>query len=285
MCTLGHIATTRQLADCGISAFHIRAAVEAGRVIRLRRGIYGCPHLSEPTARAVRVAGALTCVSILREAGVWAGNSRTVHVQLAPGTARPGSLEITPHWELPRFPMETKWRAGPVQAMWRAIHCLDGENAIAALESALHLRFLSKADALRLALHAPRRLHPDVDTLDSNSGSGNETIVRRRLQAAGYSVETQAYVPGMGHEDLLVENCVGLDIDGRQWHGEDRYEIDHARDLQVEGLGRHVLRISTSQIHVTWPTTMAVIERVVNDAVRERDRRTGRVVVSSNDPL
>jgi Transcriptional regulator, AbiEi antitoxin len=139
MCTLGHIATTRQLADCGISAFRITTAVQAGRVVRLRRGIYGCPHLPEPTARAVRVAGALTCVSILREAGVWAGNSRTVHVQLAPGTARPRLPDITPHWEHPRFPMETRWRASPLQAMWRAIHCLDGENAVAALESALHL--------------------------------------------------------------------------------------------------------------------------------------------------
>jgi very-short-patch-repair endonuclease len=181
--------------------------------------------------------------------------------------------------------METAWRASPLQAMWRAIHCLDEENAIAALESALHLAFLSKSEVRRLVLRAPRRLHPSVDRLVSNSGSGNETIVRRRLQASGYSVATQAYVPGMGHEDLLVEDCVGLDVDGREWHGEDRYETDHARDLHVEGFGRHALRISTSQIHVSWPSTMAVIERVVNDAIRERDRRSGRIVIGKNDPI
>ena len=285
MCTLGHVATTRQLANRGISTERISAALQAGRIQRLRRGIYGCAHADKRTARAASVGGALTCVSLLRESGVWAGTSRTIHVQLPPGTARPISADLTSHWERPRFPMESKWRAGRLQAMWRAIHCLDEENAIAALESALHERYLSGKDIHRIALHAPRRLHPGVDNLERNSGSGNETIVRRRLQSAGFSVSAQPYVPGMGHEDLLVEECVGLDIDGRQWHGEDRYEIDHDRDLHVEGLGRHVLRISTSQIHSTWPTTLAVIERVVNDAIQERDRRRGRILVLRDDPI
>ncbi len=285
MCTLGHIATTKQLAREGISAFRIARAIEAGRIRRLRRGVYGCTHVSRLMARAASVGGALTCVSILREAGVWAGNSRTLHIQLPPGTAKPSAPDITAHWESPRFPMKSKWRAGRLQSIWRAIHCLDDENAIATLESALHLGFLSSSEAERIAVHAPRRLRPGIDNLETNSGSGNETIVHRRLQAAGYSTTAQAHVPGMGHEDLLIEQCVGLDVDGREWHGEDRYEIDHARDLHVEGLGRHVLRISTSQIHVTWPSTLAVIERVVNDAIRERDRRRGRIVVRFDDPL
>ncbi|HEX4443551.1 MAG TPA: hypothetical protein VHZ81_08255 [Galbitalea sp.] len=172
-----------------------------------------------------------------------------------------------------------------MQAMWRAIHCLDEENTVAALESALHSKFLTAPEIKRIALLAPRRLHPAVDQLDASSGSGNETIVRRRVQQAGYRVTTQAYVPGMGHQDLLVEDCVGLEIDGRAWHGADRYEIDHKRDLHSEGLGRHVLRISTRQIHVSWPTTMAVIERVVNDALRERSRRAGRVLIPVDDPI
>jgi hypothetical protein len=109
--------------------------------------------------------------------------------------------------------------------------------------------------------------------------------VRRRLERIGYTVTVQPFVPGMGHGDLLIEDCVGLDVDGREWHGEDRYEIDHARDLHAEGLGRHVLRLSTRQIHVTWDTTLATIERVVSDAIRDRDRRRGRVVVSADDPV
>jgi very-short-patch-repair endonuclease len=285
LCSLGHIATTRQLQERGVSAFRLRSAVEAGRVKHLRRGVYACTHVPELEEKAALAGGAASCISILREAGVWAGNSRSLHLQVAPGRPRPDADGLVLHWEHPRFPMASPWRAGRMQAMWRAIHCLDEENSIAALESALHLEFLTRAEVGRLALHAPRRLHPGVDRLESNSGSGNETIVRRRLQSAGYSVVTQAYVPGMGHEDLLVEDCVGLDVDGREWHGEDRYEIDHARDLRVEGFGRHVLRPSTSQIHVTWPTTLAVIERVVGDAIRERDRRAGRILIDRDAPF
>jgi very-short-patch-repair endonuclease len=181
--------------------------------------------------------------------------------------------------------MDSRVQVTRMQALWRAIHCLDEENAIAAMESAIHTRFLTVAQVKRIGVLAPRRLQPAARRLVPESGSGNETIVRRRIESVGYRVETQAYVPGMGRGDLLVEGCLGLDVDGREWHGEDRYAIDHERDLRAEGLGRHILRISTSQIHVTWPNTIAVIERALNDAMRERDRRNGRIVLGLHDPL
>ncbi|WP_167136976.1 hypothetical protein [Diaminobutyricimonas sp. TR449] len=164
------------------------------------------------------------------------------------------------------------------------MHCLDDENAIAAMESAVHEGFLTPADVMRLATLAPRRLGDGIRRLEFASGSGNETIVRLRLQRAGFRVESQAHVPGMGHEDLLVEGCVGLDVDGRQWHGEDRFAIDRDRDIHVEGLGRRALRIRTAHITDTWPHTLAVIERVVADARREQRRRQGRVLLTVDDP-
>jgi very-short-patch-repair endonuclease len=172
-----------------------------------------------------------------------------------------------------------------MQSLWRAIHCLDKENAIAAMESTIHLKFLEVADVRRVARLAPRRLSPDIHHLNPNSQSGNETIVRRRLQCEGYSVETQATVPGMGHHDLLIEDCLAVEVDGKAWHGEDRYESDRSRDLHSEGLGRHVLRLSSRQIHVEWTMTMAVIERMVRDAIAERDRRVGRTVIRASDDL
>lgn len=172
-----------------------------------------------------------------------------------------------------------------MQALWQAIQCLDAENAIAAMESAIHEGFLTRAEVNRVALHAPRRLQADIDRMVSNSGSGNETVVRLRLQHVGFRVVPQPFVPGMGHEDLLVEDCVGLDVDGREWHGEDRFAIDRDRDLHVEGLGRHVLRLRASHIWATWPHTLAVIERTVADAQRDLGRRRGRVIIPFNAPI
>lgn len=241
---------------------------------RLRRGTYACAHLDADVTRAATVGGALTCVSLLRRHGVWAGHSRELHVQLAPNSTAAPVRGLTYHWERPRFGMENPWRATRMQALWQAIRCLDHENALAAMESAVHEGFLTWAEVMRLAAHAPRALQPDIHRMIPNSGSGNETIVRYRILGVGYRVEPQGYVPGLGHQDLVVEDCVGLDIDGRKWHEhEDRFAIDRDRDLHSEGLGRHVLRIRPAHIFETWPHTLSVIDRVVADALRLRQWR------------
>jgi hypothetical protein len=173
-----------------------------------------------------------------------------------------------------------------MQALWQAMHCLDEENAIAAMESAIHTRFLSLDQVRQLADLAPLRLRNATAELVPNSGSGNETFTRRRLTRVGYRVEPQGHVPGMGHQDLVVEDCLGLEIDSREWHsGEEDRAIDYERDLHVAGLGRRTLRILPSHIHATWPQTLTIIERAVDDAQRERQRRYGRVFVAFGDPL
>jgi hypothetical protein len=111
-----------------------------------------------------------------------------------------------------------------------------------------------------------------------------QTIVRLRLVREGHTVESQAFVPGMGHGDLLVDGCLGIDVDGRAWPGEDRFAIDRDRDILAERLGRHVIRLRTSHIFLTWPHTLAVIERALSDALRESDRRRGRTLVRFDDP-
>jgi hypothetical protein len=89
-------------------------------------------------------------------------------------------------------------------------------------------------------------------------------------------VQAQGPVPGMGHEDLVVEDCVGLEVDSRTWHdSEDSYVLDRDRDLHVVGLGRVVIRLRPTYITDSWPQTLSVIDRTVADALRERRRRTG----------
>jgi hypothetical protein len=80
----------------------------------------------------------------------------------------------------------------------------------------------------------------------------------------------------MGHEDLVVEDCVGLEVDSRTWHDtEDSYVLDRDRDLHVVGLGRVVIRLRPTYITDSWPQTLSVIDRTVADALRGRRRHTG----------
>ncbi len=286
LCSLGHVATSRQLAARNVTPAALRLAVQRGRVIRLRRGVYGCTHLDRSMARAARIGGAVSCVSLLGAHGVWAGHSGQLHLQVPPHSSVTATSGTRIHWETPRFGMHSQWQASRMQALWQAIRCLDAENALAALESAVHEEFLTWEQVQQVVSIAPRRLQSIIRRMIPNSGSGNETIVRMRVEDAGYHVEPQGYVPGMGHQDLVIEGCVGLDVDGRKWHeSDDRFAIDRDRDVHVEGLGRHVLRIRTAHIFRTWPHTLAVIDRVVMDARREQQRRFGRVIVRADDPL
>lgn len=164
--------------------------------------------------------------------------------------------------------METPWRAAPIQALWQAMRCLDEENAIAAMESAIKLRYLSEAEVRRLGALTVDRLQHRMPGLIANSGSGNETITRLRLLDVGYHVEPQGALPGAGHQDLVVEDCVGVEVDSAQWHGEQIRALDYSRDLISEGLGRPVLRILPAHVHDSCSQTLAVIDRMVRDAKR-----------------
>ncbi|WP_349899598.1 type IV toxin-antitoxin system AbiEi family antitoxin domain-containing protein [Parafrigoribacterium soli] len=286
LCGLGHVASVPQLRENGLTEARVRAATRRGEIVRLRRGTYGCAHLETLATTAARAGGAVTCVSLLREFGVWAGHGTRAHIQISPkashvvhGLLDADGLAARFHWERPRFGMETAWRVTRMQALWQAIRCLDEENAIAALESAIHTGFLPIEDILRLWQLAPRRLHEYCDELVLISGSGNETFVRLRLQRVGHRVVPQGTVPGLGHQDLVVNDCLGLEIDSRAWHDNDAQRVvDYDRDLHAAGLGRPTIRILPSHIHSSWPVTLAVIERAAADAAGNAQRRRGRVI-------
>jgi very-short-patch-repair endonuclease len=168
------------------------------------------------------------------------------------------------------------WLVEPMEAVWRAIHCLDEENAIACLESAVHEGFITAEQLLAICAVAPEHLQAGIAEIEFTADSGQETIVRRRLRHAGFRVVAQETPKGMPAEDLVVEDCVDLETDGKQWHGLDRFQADRDRDLLYEGLGRRVLRITQRHVVHEWDTTLAAIARVVEDAQRAKAGRRTR---------
>ncbi len=170
--------------------------------------------------------------------------------------------------------MASRWLATPQQALWQALHCLDLENALAALESAVHCGVVGSAEVAHFAAETPKRLIEDLPELNFGSGSGYESIVRFRLLKRGFRVQSQAYVPGLGHQDLLVEDIVGLEVDGKYFHDtEDQFALDRDRDLHAAALGRTTLRLRPAHVTRDWDLVLAAIERMVADGRRARGHR------------
>ncbi|MET0954913.1 MAG: hypothetical protein ABWY68_03115, partial [Cryobacterium sp.] len=267
---------------------------------RVTRDRLACVHLGtlpDGTDRlaAARAHSRIGCLSALRRASVWVGADQQLHLQLRPGQHGTGrdlvdsrGWPIVYHWTRP-FPGAGRptpdgqhsaggrcWLVEPVEAVWRAIHCLDEENAIACLESAVHEGFITKDELMEICAVAPERLQAGIAEIEFTADSGQETITRRRLRHAGYHVVAQETPRGMPAEDLVVEDCVAIETDGKKWHGPERFQADRDRDLLYEGLGRRVLRLTQRHILAEWETTFLVIKRVVEDAQREQQRRQGR---------
>lgn len=277
LCMTGHFADYRQLGEAGCTRSDLDRALASGAILRVRRGVYACAHSDLAARRAAAAGGMLTCVSVLRSIGVWGGHDRRLHIQLRPSSGHSriphGSRA---HWEQPRFGTESIARTTTKEALWQAMRCLDVEHAMAAVESAWKLQFVSERDVKQLSSIAPRRLNWGLKRRVAVSGSGNETVVRLRLIRAGYQCEPQARVPGLGHQDLLVADCVGLEIDSAEFHTDLELKDDSDRDLLSEGLGRHVLRIRPHHIYERWPQTLAVIDRAVKDGIALASLRDGR---------
>jgi very-short-patch-repair endonuclease len=149
-------------------------------------------------------------------------------------------------------------------------------DALASLESALHLGYLDENGLDALLRLVPLRMHGLIARLDRGAQSGYETHTRVKLLDAGHDVRTQVYVRGAGRLDLLVDECVGIETDGEAWHGPERFVPDRTKDLIVEGEGIRVLRIARPHIFEEWQRTLATIERMVRDARRATSENRAR---------
>jgi hypothetical protein len=281
----------------GETAHSIASAVRTGAIRRAVHGVYVCSHADAQQLAVVRHHGRIGCVSALRRAGVWAGFDDRLHMQLDPHASRvhaissaPRTLEELLRPDPSRLP-ETRLAVhrnglvyapassslvSPADALLESMRCLDDEHVIAALESAVREGFITKTELADICARAPGRLAAAISEIELTSHSGYETIVRVRLRHAGFTVVAQGYIPGVGHQDLVVEDLVGIETDGQFWHNTPKqFRVDHDRDIRSAALGRGVIRLSESEIFLHWETSLLAIERAVADA-RDLRRFRGR---------
>ena len=299
-----NVASRPTLLAAGCPARVIDAAVAAGLITSLRRGYYATAAADLDQRRAGILGGRLTCVSALRREGIWAGHDPRLHVFLG-RSASPSRLSVVSllgrnpglprssaqfesdagrpriHWARPRGgtlldprlrPLlrpegAADWRESMLDSLRLAMVCMDEENALAAVDSALRLERITPDDLDDLFEALPVRLHILRALIDPRADSGQESIVRLRLIRAGFRVEPQVPVPGSSALDLLIEGLVGLEIDSRAWHGDDeQIRFDFDKTLRSQESGTPCLRILYWHVFHDWARTLRTISRAVEDA-------------------
>lgn len=248
----GGLATRAQLRGMGQSDRRIRAALATGAAVRVGRSWVARPDANAEAVRAVAARGILGGESALRSYGIWV-SERTGTCIVSPSTAsrlpalRRGEYRI--RRDAPPAP-GTRWRVGIVDALAQLLPRLtDPFHAAATLDSALNRRLVTQHDLDQLMQRMPRRIRRLRKQLDGRAQSGLETLLRMAIRAAGWNVELQVEVAGVGRVDLVIDGWLVIEADGSRWHDDhEAIERDRERNATLVRLGYRWHRFGYEQV-------------------------------------
>jgi hypothetical protein len=169
---LGQVAPWSRLQSAGATTQNMKAAMRAGSVQRIRRGVYCLPGVHSAVRSAAAHGGALTCATLLAVWGiwllhddpfthVWLGAKGRAHDHLgcrckghfAPGRAHVGVVSMG-------------------MALGHLYRCQGIEAFICAFESALNQGKLSAAEREKVRLSLPKNARWLMDYASNRAASG-----------------------------------------------------------------------------------------------------------------
>ena len=282
MDTFDGLARREQLTALGHSGAAIRDAVRHGTLAVPRRGWVATVRAPLRAVRAVELGGRLGGSSALASYGVWVDDDDVLVVSCTPTASRlpdlrPGERRV---WMTPTFApnARTTWRVSLEDAILQLSRTATREELISTIDSAVNKGLLPERSRLALYAALPRRFGKVARDVDGASMSGTETRLRLALRAAGYRVECQVTIPGVGVVDLLVEGWLVLELDSKEHHGSPEQQAhDRARDGNAVLSAYGHERFMWSQVRYSMEWCMAVVEQRVRDGRPDRtplDRRT-----------
>ncbi|OFI39934.1 hypothetical protein BIU82_02530 [Arthrobacter sp. SW1] len=236
----GGVVRAKHLAAAGVSNLQLRNALSRGQLSRIARGVYALDG-ADPTLRAIRSLPAEpACVSAAELAGLW-----IVRRPVEPHVAVPHSRKY------PGFHCHRT--ASPptlLDSVVLALRCLPELEALAIAESAIALKRVSmSAVRARLGGRNDARERAVLGQVVPHSQSLLECLARYHLRLAGFHVESQVSIPGMGHIDLMVDGRLGIEADGAEFHMDKAsFEEDRRRWNVTTRLGVPTLVVSYSLV-------------------------------------
>jgi very-short-patch-repair endonuclease len=271
---LGGIASALQLRAAGASSDDVTAAVRAGRLRRLRRGVYAVPDAPVAAVSAVLARGRLSCVSAAQTYGLWAGSDPRLHLQFT-AHARAGPVESphVRHWRPTEHSTEI-WRVTVSDCLRSVARCADEETAVAVFDTALTAGLVTLRQLRDLLEGQPVNVRRRWRLARPGSDSGVESIVRQRLQARGHVVEQQVHVAGVGRVDMRIDGELFLEVDGYAFHRDrDAFERDRLRDARLAARGSPRLRVTAAQVANDWPAVLDAVDGILAHSANSQERR------------
>lgn len=234
----------------GMTRADLDRALANGTLVRARRDryVHGAEH--PEVLRAARLGGRLDCVSLMRHLGIFVMEKTPLHIQIDVGASRLPSRAagIRYHWRRSCAPRRALY-ADRIEAIAEAVRCQGPREAIATLDSALHVGFIEEDELDLLFRRLPRRYRALRRLIDSRCESGSESLMRLVLRTLGCDVEVQVVIRGVGRVDFVVDGWLIIECDSEAFHSTwEQVKRDKRRDLAAAALGYTTVRVIAEDI-------------------------------------
>lgn len=208
----------------GLTDWDLQRALAEGRIRRLARSVYALPDATAFDVLLASNQAQLDCFTRAEKMGLWVLNKpRIPHVAVIHGRPVPGCKVHRIKGKI------TLW-----DVLRHCVQCGTEVEALCVVESAVVLKKCTMSQLRRV--FSKRRDAPMrriLDKIDPQSQSIAETCGRYYLREAGFNVQGQASIRGMGHLDLLVEGILGIETDGEKYHNTAAGWAEDLRRLNV----------------------------------------------------
>jgi very-short-patch-repair endonuclease len=244
----------------------VEAAVRAGRLRPVIRGWYATAGAHPDVVRALQLGGRAGCVSSLAAAGAWRPPDPRLHVAMSPSAsgrrlegAAPDELAV--HWHGAGDVIGSAFPASPPEAGIRhLVSCQPSWFTVAVLDSLIQRRMMSENRLRSVLASTSAPAAALAEYVDGRSESGIESIARYRLALCGVRAEPQVVLPGIGRVDLLIDDWLVVELDGREFHAQEAaFAKDRRRANSLYRDGKLVLQFDYASVVHDWATVQATI--------------------------
>lgn len=258
---LGGVVRTQRLRAQGVSRTALEREVDAGHLVRIRRGWVATKDADPVLVAAARAGVVVTCISQAARLDLWVHEKPDrFHVGADPHGSGGKTERAHVHWSEPMLPRHPDALVDPIENVLALVaDCEPFERALATWESALNKGLVTVAGLAEYpwkgaARNLLNRANPFAD-------AGTETYIRERLSWLKLRLLIQTWIAGH-RVDVLIGGRLVLQIDGKHHVGAQRSE-DIRHDAELRLMGYHVIRVSYQQLMHDWPAVQDLIMRAV----------------------